>query len=454
MSETLWTLPPTWTWVPLRDVATVESDLRDPMATPNATHIAPNHIESGTGRLLAKGCVGPDQVTSPKHAFRGGHILYSKIRPYLAKAVLVNFEGLCSADVYPIATYAGIVDPRFLHRWLVSPAFTACASESEGRTVLPKINQDALYRKPVPLPPLQEQVRIADKLEALLTRVDACRERLARVPAILDRFRQSVLAAATSGELTANWRAERRQAFDWTPTCLGVIASLGTGATPRRANKKFYTLSGTPWITSAATGNAYIRRANVFVTAEAIRAHRLRCYPPGTLLVAMYGEGKTRGQVAELQISATINQACAAVSVDETRASRHFVRLMLEAKYWQMRDLAEGGNQPNLNLSKIRTLPLLLPSLEEQHAVADRVGRITTWLDSLRSKSESVRNMADAMTAAFVAKAFRGELVPQDPNDEPAAALLARLRTERATTTPPVRRQQSTARASRKQLRA
>src|SRR5262249_40531105 len=110
-------IPPTWVWAKFADVAEVASDLVDPTLTPQAVHIAPNHIESGTGKFLPYRTVDEDRVTSPKHRFRAGQILYSKIRPYLAKAVVATFDGVCSADMYPVNT---VLEPRFLHQWLLT----------------------------------------------------------------------------------------------------------------------------------------------------------------------------------------------------------------------------------------------------------------------------------------------------------------------------------------------
>jgi len=95
-------LPETWKWVKFQDVADIQSNLVDPASYLDSPHIAPNHIVSSTGELLEFTTVSADKVTSSKHLFEPGQIIYSKIRPYLAKAVLINFSGLCSADMYPI----------------------------------------------------------------------------------------------------------------------------------------------------------------------------------------------------------------------------------------------------------------------------------------------------------------------------------------------------------------
>jgi len=97
------TIPPHWKWARFEDVANVETNLVDPTLAPDDIHIAPNHVESWTGRLLPHATVKDDGVTSPKHRFYPGQIVYSKIRPYLAKAIFSSFEGVCSADMYPIS---------------------------------------------------------------------------------------------------------------------------------------------------------------------------------------------------------------------------------------------------------------------------------------------------------------------------------------------------------------
>lgn len=169
----------------------------------------------------------------------------------------------------------------------------------------------------VPLAPSAEQTRIANQLDTLLARIQACNDRFDAIPALLKRFRQAVLDAALRGMLFD----EKGAAESDTPKVpISAIASVGTGSTPLRSNSYFFANTGTPWVTSAATADSVILRANEFVTSAAVSAHRLKLYPKGTLLVAMYGEGKTRGQVAELGIDATINQACAAVVVDQNKA--------------------------------------------------------------------------------------------------------------------------------------
>lgn len=169
MSDLPWDLPSGWRWVSFGDVASVASDLVDPAGYQDLPHVAPNHIEAHTGRLLDVRTIKEDGVISPKHRFSQGQILYSKIRPYLGKVVIPAFNGLCSADMYPLRTN---LEERFLKWWLLTPEFTRRASRLQARTVLLKINKSSLAQLPVPVPSRMEQRRIVEILEEHLSRLD------------------------------------------------------------------------------------------------------------------------------------------------------------------------------------------------------------------------------------------------------------------------------------------
>jgi type I restriction enzyme S subunit len=362
------------------------------------------------------------QLPSEKYC-ASGDLLYAwsaTFGPYIYEGTRAIFH----YHIWNVLPSAAI-DKRFAYYELLR--VTDQIKGSAHGVAMPHVTKGGMEAWPIDLPPLTEQKRIADKLDTVLTRVDAVNTRLARVAPILKRFRQSVLAAATSGRLTEDWRLSADVENEWQLTDVQSVAHVGTGSTPLRSNTDFFASTGTPWITSAATSQEVVNVAAEYVTQAAINAHRLKVYPVGTLLVAMYGEGKTRGQVTELGIPATINQACAAVVVDESKMLKAFVKLALQANYLEMRVLAEGGNQPNLNLSKVKGFPLPSPCLKEQTEIVRRVETLFAFADRLEARLQAAQTAANRLTPSLLAKAFRGELVPQDPNDEPASELLKRL---------------------------
>lgn len=159
-------IPESWKWVRFNDVVEVATNLVSPDDYPDYMHIAPDNIEKGTGRLLNCKTVSQDGVSSPNHFFKCGQLLYSKIRPLLRKVVLAPFDGLCSADMYPLNTGLYV---DYVKYYLLSDVFNNQIAEiMSTRVKMPKVNQSELSKTIIPIPPLAEQKRIVAQLEELL----------------------------------------------------------------------------------------------------------------------------------------------------------------------------------------------------------------------------------------------------------------------------------------------
>lgn len=188
-------VPGGWEWARFADIARIASNLVDPSLHSSEPHVAPDNIEKGTGRLLGYRTVGEDEVRSSNHRFFPGQILYSKIRPNLSKAVLVDFGGLCSADMYPIDAR---IDVRFLLTYMLSSTFLSIVVKSDTRVAMPKINQSELSKVLVPVPPIPEQRRIVTKVDELMALCDRLETQLT-----VAREQASHLAASVVHRLTA-----------------------------------------------------------------------------------------------------------------------------------------------------------------------------------------------------------------------------------------------------------
>ena len=159
-------LPDTWEWVRFTDVIDVASNLVQPNDYLDYMHIAPDNIEKGTGKLFLCRTVAEDKVSSPNHLFGKNQLIYSKIRPLLQKVAIAPFDGLCSADMYPLKT---ILHTNYVKYVILSDVFNnQVAKIASTRVKMPKLNQTELGQIIIPLPPLDEQRRIADRIEELL----------------------------------------------------------------------------------------------------------------------------------------------------------------------------------------------------------------------------------------------------------------------------------------------
>lgn len=195
-------------------------------------------------------------------------------------------------------------------------------------------------------------------------------------------------------ELPAGW--------EWVP--VDALATVGTGTTPSRDNPAYFTGGEIPWVTSGETGQPYIRATEQHVTAVALEKTNLTVYPIGTLVVAMYGQGKTRGQVSELGIPAATNQACAAiVLIDQSDDHRDYVKLVFEKSYDEIRELSAGGAQPNLNVSKVKATLIPLPPLAEQSRIVNRVTQLRRLCTDLRQRLAERQSVQARLAEALVA---------------------------------------------------
>lgn len=340
---------------------------------------------------------------------------------------------------------------RFLYYSLQQDRFRAYLLQGQTGTQLPHISLRQIEDFEIALPPLAEQERIVAAIEEAFSKLDFGETGLRTVRRLLTRMREAILAAAVTGRLVAQDSADTPATKlladlgtigatatglpdGWARVRLGDIARVGSGTTPTRGNPAYWKDGTVPWITSGLISSGTIREARELVTHRAVRDTSLRLWPSGTLLVAMYGEGKTRGRCAELAIEATCNQACAAIVLHERlRGYKDFVRIFFDANYTAHRRLASGGVQPNLNAGLIKDMVLALPPVDEQLRIVTEVDRQFSFIESCERAVEAGLARSAALRRSVLKAAFEGRLVPQDSSDEPASMSLERIRAERAT---------------------
>lgn len=193
-----------WQKHELRYLVAIQADLVDPTSSDyrDLPHISGSSIKSVTGQLQYYRTAAKDGVVSSKYFFSPGNVLYSKIRPYLRKATLVSFTGLCSADVYPLKVVrSDKLMPEFLRWVLVSQPFTEYATMLSGRARMPKLNREQLLAYPISLPALTEQRRIVAYLDSVAAIAHELKQRQEETDAELQRLEQTILDRAFRGEL-------------------------------------------------------------------------------------------------------------------------------------------------------------------------------------------------------------------------------------------------------------
>jgi len=193
----------------------------------------------------------------------------------------------------------------------------------------------------------------------------------------------------------------------WEWCRIGAFTSIGTGATPARSNIDYYHPAEVNWVTSGETSENFIFNVNEKISLKAVEETNISIYPIGTLIIAMYGQGKTRGQITELAIEAGTNQACAAIQlIEQALEHRRFIKLFFQKSYEELRSFSAGGAQPNLNLSKISNTVVSLPPLAEQHRIVAKVDELMALCDAMKAQISAAQatqlQLADALAAQQV----------------------------------------------------
>ncbi|WP_332406134.1 restriction endonuclease subunit S [Vibrio metschnikovii] len=197
-------------------------------------------------------------------------------------------------------------------------------------------------------------------------------------------------------ELPSGWEWER----------IGTFGIVGTGATPSRSNPKYWDDPKYNWVSSGETSELFVNTTKEKVSELAIQETNVSIYPSGTLIVAMYGQGKTRGQITELTEPAGTNQACAAIQlIEKNEPHKDFVKLYFRKSYEELRSNAAGGAQPNLNVGKVQSTVIAVPPLNEQRRINAKVNELLTVCDHLKAHFEAVQSTQLHLTDAIVERA-------------------------------------------------
>ena len=342
-----------------------------------------------------------------------GDVLFS-IAGTIGKTALVDKDSIPANTNQAVAIIRGtsnVILPRVL---MLQLAFIAkeVASKNARGGAMNNISLGDVKSLTLSIPPLDEQKRIVEKLDSLLTRVDSCERHLERVPQILKRFRQSVLAAATSGRLTEEWREENSVNGEWETVALGELCKNSFYGP--RFGKNEYTKSekGVPTIrTTDMTVDGKIEvtedTPKVLVPVNKLELYRVH---KGDLLVTRTGSIGVMAVFEDDYIA--IPSAYLIRFRFSSRILPRYVFYCLMSPYGQQQlGLSTRAiTQPNVNAESIKKIDIQLPSLEEQAEIVRRVENLFAYAERLEARYLSASERVARLTPSLLAKGFRGEL--------------------------------------------
>lgn len=357
----------------------------------------------------------------------------------LGKVGLTTTTSATNQQINALIPDTGI-DPSFVFHYCktLRPWLEAQSSA----TTISIVNKSIFSKAPIPLPPAAEQTRIAAKLDELLAQVDTLKTRIDGIPALLKRFRQSVLAAAVSGQLTEEWRlkiasADQLDHSAYPEVPLDSLADFQNGFAFK---SDWFSKTGdiqVAKIGNVRNGKVDLDNSPAFVSYEVGSEYQRFMTLEGDILLSMTGTKYKRdyGNACSAPAGILVNQRVGKLRPQRDKVDGRFLLLCLQtAGFREQFFSGETGqvSQGNVGSEHIKKCLIPSPPIEEQAEIVCRTAQLFAFAEQVEAKVVLAKSRVDHLAQSILAKAFRGELVPQDPNDEPASVLLERIKAQRA----------------------
>lgn len=436
-SENPWNIPDNWIWTRLKAVGNIVSggtpSTKEPRYWGNDINwISPADLTGYSSKTISEGAKGLTKLglqNSSAKLMPAGSVHFSSRAPI--GYVVISSQPLATNQGFKSLEPAEAIFNEYVYYYLKGSKQLA-EKRASGTTFL-ELSGTAFGLLPFPLPPTNEQKRIVAKIEELFSELDKGIENLKTAREQLKVYRQAVLKHAFEGKLTEQWRNNYSVA-SWTRTTLGDQLDFLTSGS--RGWAKFYAEQG-----------------DIFIRAQNLKYDRLDLEDVAFVDLPQKSEGmRTRVQVGDLLITITganvTKTAFVKSDIGTAYVSQHVALARpvensnTEFLYWyliaeaagrkQLKKMAYGAGKPGLNLDNIRSVQIALPSPSEQAEIVSRINAMLSIEESVSFHIEEQINKAESLRQSILQKAFTGQLVEQDPNDEPASILLERIKAEKA----------------------
>jgi type I restriction enzyme S subunit len=363
--------------------------------------------------------VSPDRYElAPEIQLREGDLLMMKDGAAMGKLGFIDelpSPACLNSHLLLFRPLKGAFENRFLYYVLGGPGFNCFMVQERTGTTFFGISQESIGSFPLATPPQFEQHKILEFLDKETAKIDALVEEQRRLIELLKEKRRAVISHAVTKGLNPDapmkdsgveWLGD--VPAHWSVGALRYFAKLSTGATPDRTNEQFWN-GGIPWVKTGEVNYSTIEATEETVSKEALKSCSIKIAPPGTLLMALYGQGVTRGRVALLGIPSTFNQACAAIQVDE-RIDGRFLHAFFVFAYHFVRENGNETTQMNLNVEFVQRMPIVVPPLEEQIATANVVECQSAELDTLIAEATQAIDLLQERRTALISAAVTGKI--------------------------------------------
>lgn len=406
-------IPSHWSCVPFRRIAKVQCNLVRPSENLTMFQISPDSIEKNSGKIIKTRTVEEAKVDSDNHRFYKGQILYSKIRPLLNKVTIAPYDGLCSADMYPIST---IENTEYVMYYMLSEAFLSSVKNIVAdRVKMPKINQDELKNTDFVIPPFSEQQVIVDYLKDKTLKIEQYVSARERERELFDSLKQSEIANVVTKGLNPNVRMKDSGIF-WVPQ---IPSHWKTTKLKHILVKLYRKKTADAELLVCSNKGKVIKKGDAKMGLVADNNDIYQGVCKGDLLI--HGMDTWHGAIA---ISDYDGMCTPVVHVCDSSQNKKFVvyylQFMALSKVFKL--ISNGVRQNTSDFrswDKVGAIPIMLPPLEEQQAIVDyieaKLSKIDSCMANLQAEIDYLKEfkqrlISDVVTGQIcVAKPQRGE---------------------------------------------
>jgi len=284
--------------------------------------------------------------------------------------------------------------------WLTRGNFfeEALSIKAKGSTGYAAVRPNQFLEVEIPLPPLEDQQRIVNKIKMLsdkIIQLESLQEKAKEESAILVL---SIMKNLRLELLKSSYPREKT----------GLVTKVTSGGTPARSNPSYWG-GTTPWIKTGELHDGDIEDSEEFITQDGLQNSSAKIFPVNTILIALYGQGQTRGRTGRLVIEAATNQACCAVLPVECLEPL-YLQYWLSSMYTELREKAHGGAQPNWNIQMIKDLEIVIPPKNIQVRFIDQINRYNIKVKELTEFQQSAHSRISSLLPSLLDNVFQGKL--------------------------------------------
>jgi type I restriction enzyme S subunit len=395
-----------------------------------------------------------------RHNFMAGDIVITKLGAPLGKSCIVpeNMRnGIIVADVVRLRIRHNFIFKKFLVYIINSDIVSKQLSNKTKGTTRPRVNLNHIRNISIPLPPLNEQKRIVEKIEELFSKLDAGIAALERIRGKIKTYRQAVLKYAFEGKLTEKWRENNKDILEsaeklldkteqeknlskfplneikklqnklpskWIWVKIKNIGHVMTGTTPSKAKKEYYGNSFPFFKPTDLNEGYYVKKSNDGLSEIGVTKARL--IPEKSILVTCIGA--TIGKTGFIRVKGACNQQINAIVVNKNIYAGYIFFMCISPQFQKkIVGTSSATTLPILNKNKFKELIIPLAPIKEQKKIVEEIERRFENADRVEEVVKKCLKKAGAVRQSILKKAFSGKLVPQDPQDEPAEKLLKKI---------------------------